>query len=107
MDFDATLIDAVDRALAQSGQSTRAQSASSSRSSSRRGRRDTRSGSDAGHHSEVTQTDCKAVIFDALELVVKNVTAERNPKDDAKEDVGSEKKPTILLTTYALPAGST
>ncbi|KAF2241038.1 hypothetical protein BU26DRAFT_496983 [Trematosphaeria pertusa] len=92
MDFDATLIDAVDRVLAQSGQASRVQSASSSRSSSRRGRRDTRSGSDAGHHMEVAQTDCKAVIFDALESVVKNVTAERNRKDESKEETRGENK---------------
>lgn len=88
MDFDATLIDALDRVLAQSGQGSRVQSASSSRSSSRRGRRDTRSGSDAGPHTDVAQTDCKTLIFDALELVVKNVTAERT----SKEDVSGEKK---------------
>ncbi|KAF2645586.1 hypothetical protein P280DRAFT_123343 [Massarina eburnea CBS 473.64] len=92
MDFDATLIDAVDRVLAQSGHSTRVQSASSSRSSSRRGRRDTRSGSDAGHYVEVPQTDCKAVIFDALGMVVKNVTAERNSKDGSNETIGGEGK---------------
>jgi len=87
MDFDATLIDAVDRVLAQSGQTSRAQSASSSRSSSRRGRRDARADSNAGHHhTDVPQTDCKAVIFDALEVVVKNVTAERNAKEERKEE---------------------
>lgn len=92
MDFDATLIDAVDRVLAQSGQGSRTQSNSSSRSSSRRGRRDTRSGSDAGHHHpDVAQTDCKGIIFDALESVVKNVTAERSAKDESKE-TDSEKK---------------
>ncbi|KAH7130308.1 folliculin-interacting protein N-terminus-domain-containing protein [Dendryphion nanum] len=92
MDFDATLIDAVDRVLAQSGQTSRVQSASSSRSSSRRGRRDTRSGSDAGHHTEIAQTDCKGIIFDALESVVKNVAAERSAKDDSKGEAANEKK---------------
>lgn len=90
--FDVTLIDAIDRVLAQSGQGSRAQSASSSRSSSRRGRRDTRSGSDAGHHLEVAQTDCKGIIFDALETVVKDVTAERNMKYDSKEETTEEKR---------------
>jgi hypothetical protein len=83
MDFDATLVDAIDRVLGQSGQSSRAQSASSSRSSSRRGRRDTRTSSDVGHNTEVLPTDCKAVIFEALDTVVKNVTAERSPKDES------------------------
>ncbi|KAJ4296851.1 hypothetical protein N0V90_006899 [Kalmusia sp. IMI 367209] len=89
MDFDATLIDAVDRVLAQSGQGSRVQSASSSRSSSRRGRRDSRVVSDTTPHVEVSQTDCKAVIFDALEIVVKNVTAER--KDETKDDTMAER----------------
>jgi hypothetical protein len=93
MDFDATLIDAVDRVLAQSGQSSRVHSTSSSRSSSRRGRRDARSGSDVGHQQpEISHTDCKGIIFDALESVVKNVTAERNGKDESKDEPDSSKK---------------
>ncbi|KAF2467641.1 uncharacterized protein BDR25DRAFT_61539 [Lindgomyces ingoldianus] len=92
MDFDATLTDAVDRVLAQSGQASRVESASSSRSSSRRGRRDTRSGSDVGHNTEVAQIDCKGIIFDALESVVKNVTAERNMKEDLKQISHEDKK---------------
>ncbi|KAF2871755.1 folliculin-interacting protein N-terminus-domain-containing protein [Massariosphaeria phaeospora] len=92
MDFDAILIDAVDRVLAQSGQGSRIQSTTSSRSSSRRGRRDTRSGSDVGHHTEVTQTNCKGIIFDALESVVKNVTAERSAKDEPKPGPSSDGK---------------
>jgi hypothetical protein len=86
MDFDATLIDAVDRVLSLSGQSSRVNSATSSRSSSRKGRRDTRSGSDAGHQTEITHTDCKGIIFDALESVVKDVAAERNGKDEPSSD---------------------
>ncbi|KAF2180034.1 hypothetical protein K469DRAFT_673251 [Zopfia rhizophila CBS 207.26] len=92
MDFDATLIDAVDRVLAQSGRPSRVQSASSSRSSSRRGRRDTRSGSDVGHSMEVAQAECKGIIFDALETVVKNVTAERTAKDESKKETNDGKK---------------
>ncbi|KAL1597752.1 hypothetical protein SLS60_008239 [Paraconiothyrium brasiliense] len=93
MDFDATLIDAVDRCLAQSGQGSRVHSASSSRSSSRRGRHDSRGVMEAAPHVEVPQTDCKAVIFDALEIVVKNVTAERDPKHTANDVAGAERKP--------------
>jgi hypothetical protein len=81
MDFDATLVDGVDRALAHSGETTRVNSAQSSRSNSRRGRRDKRAESEATPHVEVPQADCKGVIFDALESVVKDVTAARNPKD--------------------------
>jgi hypothetical protein len=101
MDFDATLIDAVDRVLAQSGQSSRVQSASSSRSSSRRGRRDARADSNAGHHADVSQTDCKAVIFDALEVVVKHVTAERNAKEERRDNVGRDKSVHDVAKTSA------
>jgi hypothetical protein len=91
MDFDATLIDGLDRALAQSGEVTRANSTHSSRSSSRRGRHDMRADANAAPHVEVPQTDCKAVIFDALETVVKDVTSARYGKDVAKTDNGAEK----------------
>ncbi|CAO2654725.1 Nn.00g114580.m01.CDS01 [Neocucurbitaria sp. VM-36] len=90
MDFDATLIDGVDRVLAQSGEATRVNSTQSSRSSSRRGRRDTRTDAETISNMEVPQMDCKGVIFDALESIVKNVTAERSGKDESKED--DEKK---------------
>lgn len=95
MDFDGTLIDAVDRVLAQSGQSSRVQSATSSRSSSRRGRRDTRSGTELSgqqQQAEIPHTDCKGIIFEALESVVKNVTAERSGKDGSKEDASNGAK---------------
>ena len=101
MDFDATLIDAVDRVLAQSGQASQVQSASSSRSSSRRGRRDARADSNAGHHTDVSQTDCKAVIFDALEAVVKNVTAERNAKEELREETSRDKPSHEVAKTAA------
>jgi hypothetical protein len=91
MDFDATLIDGVDRALAQSGEVTRNNSAQSSRSSSRRGRHDIRAESNVTPHVEVPQTDCKGVIFDALETVVKDVTAARSGKDEAKTDPDASK----------------
>ncbi|KAJ4368181.1 hypothetical protein N0V83_006537 [Neocucurbitaria cava] len=93
MDFDATLIDGVDRVLAQSGEVTRVNSTNSSRSSSRRGRRDTRADSDVNAipHMEVSQTDCKSVIFDALESIVKNVTAERSGKGGELRDVDEKK----------------
>ncbi|KAF1945228.1 hypothetical protein EJ02DRAFT_451791 [Clathrospora elynae] len=89
MDFDATLIDGVDRVLAQSGEVTRVNSAQSSRSSSRRGRRDTRADSDTIPHVEVPHVDCKSVLFEALEIVVKDVTAERD--DEKKSKVGQPK----------------
>ncbi|KAF3003750.1 hypothetical protein E8E13_009603 [Curvularia kusanoi] len=94
LDFDAVLIEGIDRILARSGDSTRDHSNQSSRASSRRGRRNTRADSDVvgvetGTLVEVPQTDCKGVIFDALETVVKNVTAERS---GTKEGEGGEEK---------------
>jgi len=91
MDFDATLVDGVDRALAQSGENTRVNSAQSSRSSSRRGRHDKRAEAYATPHVEVPQADCKAVIFDALETVVKDVTAARSGKDESKKSGDAHK----------------
>lgn len=91
MDFDATLIDGVDRVLAQSGEITRIHSEQSSRSSSRRGRLNGGGGSGAenvsahteivqalAQQTEVPQMDCRGVLFEALETVVKEVTAERD-----------------------------
>jgi hypothetical protein len=92
MDFDSTLIDGVDRVLAQSGEVTRVNSAQSSRSSSRRGRRDTRAESDAVPHVEVPHVDCKGVLFEALEAVVKDVAAERGGRQPPKE--GDQRKTT-------------
>jgi hypothetical protein len=93
VDFDATLIDAIERILSQSGQSSRVQSATSSRSSSRRGRHDARASFDGGHqHVDNGQVDCKGIIFDALESVVKNVTAERNTKAVPTMDASGDQK---------------
>lgn len=91
MDFDATLIEGLDRVLAQSGETTRVNSAQSSRSSSRRGRRDIRAESDPPAHVEVPQTDCKGVLFEALESIVKDVTAERVVRGQTKESSLEEK----------------
>ncbi|KAF2630924.1 hypothetical protein BU25DRAFT_481345 [Macroventuria anomochaeta] len=104
MDFDAVLIEGIDRVLARSGDTTRANSNQSSRSSSRRGRRNTGVDSDVtgivgGTHVEVPQMDCKGVIFDALETVVKNVTAERSGGKEGH--VGEEKSVrTVDQRTY-------
>jgi hypothetical protein len=82
MDFDATLIEGVDRVLAQSGEVTRVSSAQSSRSSSRRGRREALESENlsGGGTVEVSHVDCRSVIFEALESVVRDVTQERGGK---------------------------
>ncbi|KAH8728689.1 folliculin-interacting protein N-terminus-domain-containing protein [Phaeosphaeriaceae sp. PMI808] len=101
MDFDATLVDGIDRALAQSGEVTRVNSAQSSRSSSRRGRHDARPESNSTAHPDVPQTDCKVVIFDALETVVRDVTAARNGKDEAKRDIDARKSDKSMYSRTA------
>ena len=104
MDFDAKLADGIDRALAQSGDVTRANSAQSSRSSSRRGHHDKRTEAEVSQHVEVPQADCKGVIFDALETVVKDVTAARGGKDDSKRDHDTL-KPVKTATDSSLKEG--
>lgn len=89
MDMDGTLVDAVERVLAQSGQPSRVQSASSSRSSSRRGRRDRRSVSDATPGPEIPRSECKQLVLGALEQVVKSVAAERASQDHKGTDTDS------------------
>ncbi|KAF2205458.1 hypothetical protein GQ43DRAFT_445993 [Delitschia confertaspora ATCC 74209] len=82
MDFDTTLVDAVDHILAQSGQPSRVHSASSSRSSSRRGRKELRAETETAAATIAgapQQVDCKAVLFDALKSVVDAVAMERSP----------------------------
>ncbi len=84
MDMDGTLIDAIERVLVQSGQSSRAHSAASSRSSSvRAGRREKSDtggggGADSLPTLEVPRGECKRMVLGALEQVVKSVTADRS-----------------------------
>jgi len=75
--MDSILVDAVERVLAQSVEPTRTDSASSSRSSSRPGRRDRRAGSDAAPGLEIPRSECRQLVFNALDQVVKSVAAER------------------------------
>ncbi|KAH7395089.1 folliculin-interacting protein N-terminus-domain-containing protein [Phaeosphaeria sp. MPI-PUGE-AT-0046c] len=108
MDFDATLVDGIDRALAQSGEVTRTNSAQSSRSSSRRSRLDLRAESSTTPHIEVSQADCKGVIFDALETVVKDVTAARNGGAESRaahEEWRTSKKGPRTATDSSLKEG--
>jgi hypothetical protein len=81
MDFDTTLIEGVDRVLAQSGEVTRVNSAQSSRSNSiRRGRKEAleTENVNGGSAVEVSHVDCRSVLFEALEGVVRDVTLERS-----------------------------
>jgi hypothetical protein len=80
MDFDGTLADVIERVLAQSATSSKAQSISSSRSSSRRGRHEDQP-DDVHHyeneHHEIPRTQCKRAIIDALEHIAIDVAKGR------------------------------
>ncbi|KAI9705599.1 MAG: hypothetical protein M1836_006355 [Candelina mexicana] len=92
MDMDGTLVDAIERVLAQSGHSSRAHSTTSSRSSSRRGRPD----HNAPHNQptpmpslEIPRGECKKMVLGALEQVVRSVRKERS-RDEGAEGVVAE-----------------
>ncbi|KAL8803613.1 MAG: hypothetical protein Q9200_006143, partial [Gallowayella weberi] len=89
MDIDPTLIDAVERVLAQSGQSSRVQSRTASRAPSPSARTAhhtpemTKSGAQCDLHSlptpqlEVPKSECKRLVLGALEEIVRSVQAEQ------------------------------
>ncbi|TKA57898.1 hypothetical protein B0A49_13643, partial [Cryomyces minteri] len=85
--WDSTLIDAVERVIAQSGQSSKVPSVASSRSSSRQDRHHHRSASGALPALEVPRGECRAAVLGALKEVVKGVFAEysRHEPRDAEE----------------------
>lgn len=80
MDFDGTLADVIERVLAQSAPSSKAQSIASSRSSSRRGRQDDQledeQHEENGHH-ELPRTQCKRAIIEVLEDIAADVAKSR------------------------------
>ncbi|KAI9757574.1 MAG: hypothetical protein M4579_003386 [Chaenotheca gracillima] len=77
-DMDDTLIDAVERIIAQSGPSSKSHSvASSSRSSSRARRRQDPIDVSEGPTLEISRSECQRMVVGALEQVVKSVTVER------------------------------
>lgn len=80
MDMDPTLIDAVERVLAQSGQSSRA--VSRPPSPSRPGPSEDSPG------LEVPRSECKRMVLGALEQVAKSVSAELSSRSRADKNVG-------------------
>ncbi|KAI9848090.1 MAG: hypothetical protein M1837_001192 [Sclerophora amabilis] len=107
-DMDDTLIDAVERVIAQSGPSSKAQSTASSRSSSRvRGRDNSNNmGLTAGPMLEVPRAECQKMVLGALEQVVKSVTVERrsntNPHtNEVMDDVADDGKSSATTSTAA------
>jgi hypothetical protein len=90
--MDETLIDAVERIIAQSGQGSKASSVASSRSTSRRkGNRD-RSDSDSRfpvvqqHRLEVPRNECKKMVLSALEEIVREVAESMKDRDEAERE---------------------
>lgn len=87
--MDDTLIDAVERIIAKSGNASRTASTSSSRSPSRKGVGRRRSNSEAfeperseqtparDSHLEVPRTECKKMVLTALEEIVRSVVDSR------------------------------
>lgn len=88
--MDETLIDAVERIIAQSGQGSKTSSACSSRSASRKGGNRERSNSDAKfppvpeHRLEVPRNECKKMVLSALEEIVREVAESRKDGDEAE-----------------------
>ncbi|GAB1195228.1 hypothetical protein APSETT444_004483 [Aspergillus pseudonomiae] len=90
MDLDGTLVDALERVLAQSGPSSLAHSRAPSPSRARRG--DDKGTSDAANRDEaqvpsleVPRTECRKLVLGALEEVVRSVTTEH-----CRDDVDGE-----------------
>jgi len=92
--MDETLIDAVERIIAQSGQGSKSSSVCSSRSTSRKGGNRDRSNSDARfpavpeHRLEVPRNECKKMVLSALEEIVREVAESR--KDGAEAETERE-----------------
>ncbi|KAK2766794.1 hypothetical protein FQN54_006108 [Arachnomyces sp. PD_36] len=94
VELDDILVDAVERVLARSGQSSLAPSRAPSPSRGRRAARDNndqsaRQGEDSGRDDvpsiEVPRTECKKLVLGALEEVVRSVTAERSMEEPNEE----------------------
>jgi hypothetical protein len=90
--MDETLIQAVERIIAQSGNVSKESSVCSSRSTSRKGGARERSNSDAklpaasDHKLEVPRNECKKMVLGALEEIVKEVEQSRKEGIDAERE---------------------
>lgn len=90
MDLDGTLVDALERILAQSGQSSLAHSRAPSPNRGRRG--EDRMASDSAIRDdvptvEVPRGECRKMVLGALEEIVRSVTAE-HLREDVDVDLG-------------------
>ena len=84
MDMDPTLIDAVERVLAQSGQSSRAVSRPPSPSR--------HTPSEDSHGLEVPRSECKRMVLGALEQVAKSVSAELSSRSSVSKNVAGSRR---------------
>lgn len=91
MDMDPTLIDAVERVLAQSGQSSRAVSRPPSPSRHTTG--------DDSPGLEVPRSECKKMVLGALEQVAKSVSAELSSRPRDEKNVGGSHRGRANLPT--------
>ena len=88
--MDETLIEAVERVMAQSGACSKGSSVSSSRSTSRKGRPEGRERSSSESHDasvpehrlEVPRNECKKMVLSALEEVVRNVVESKEREEN-------------------------
>ncbi|ESZ90737.1 hypothetical protein SBOR_8871 [Sclerotinia borealis F-4128] len=97
--MDETLIEAVEKIIAQSGQASKQSSACSSRSTSRRaavGRERSNSEGKAvpgvGVNLEVPRNECKKMVLGALEEIVKDVAGRREEVDGGRRLGGRERE---------------
>jgi len=94
--MDETLIEAVERIIAQSGNESRMSSVCSSRSTSRRRGNRERSNSDAKipgifeHKLEVPRNECKKMVLSALDQIVREVQESRREKGDTESETERE-----------------
>lgn len=93
MDVDGTLVDAVERVLIQSGQSSLAHSRSTS--PHRNGRSDERSADETPHvHAvEVPRNECRKTVLGALEEVARSVTEIHCREEGDAEFMGGDETP--------------
>ncbi|KAK2800488.1 hypothetical protein FQN51_006057 [Onygenales sp. PD_10] len=111
MDLDATLVDAVERVLARSGQSSLAHSRAPSPNRNRKDKATTDQEGDNQSPNpqtdpipsvEVPRNECRRMVLGALEEVVRSVTAERSQEDAAYRN-GDASKPSIGRGRRATP----
>lgn len=110
MDLDGTLVDALERVLAQSGPSslapTRAPSPSRSRKGDDKPAPDAVARDDMPPPLEVPRTECRKLVLGALEEVVRSVTAEHCREDvDGELGLDRERKRTLVGPDNTLREG--